>query len=444
MELKFKRFIFLLLTAFFCCNAATALVQAQDQNLKGLWHVYGVEEKGTLFFLIYDGEQSRVYDPDWKRVETSLQIEGDTLRFELPQVHYRHKVEARFKDGALTGTYLRPHPQYPWKGKMQSHRVTNDPDWDPWSFLTEARGSVINPWPQILKEAPTTDLAAFRDYWTENIEPRYYALFTHSLYANASTFFLPQIRTQAIEQLYAIISQERDEIEPLVEDFKSQVSEVFADLKEQYSWMRIPGIVFPLLQEETYDFTVRVVNVQSSNSRPFLIFNAKWMAENLSGPQTRYLLAQGMLEFEHESRHGIANFLRNAVARRGIVAYLASKLDYSDSPVDYLFQPQGASEEDLNAAFARFMQTFAQNFNMHVNRVDFHPFRDENRASAYLFAYGFAVKMSDRFSDEQLALEFDYERLPKEMAAYAQGLKARPAVAKPAENTASQPGRGAK
>ncbi|HSR68950.1 MAG TPA: hypothetical protein VLU25_13515 [Acidobacteriota bacterium] len=432
MNRQLKRISSLVGAAVLGALSLLAPAHAEDQpdQRSGLWHAYNEENSSTLFFLVYNGVQSKLYDADWNRTTTTFQVEDGTLTFAVPGGRPQ-KVEARFEEGKLKGVLEMRHVQFTARYEFQAIHVSDDPDWEPWAFLKEAEASVIVSWMKTLEKAPLDDFSSFQAYWREEVEPRYYSLLTHALYGSETGIFFTHLRQEAIKTVFADLKERGEQIKQLADTFKELVKQSADDLRQLYPFLEIPGQVVPILGRQPFDFQIRILS-PIGTPRFLLFFDLNWMAEELERQQVRYQIAQGLVAFDHVIHRPHPPFFRNEFVVRGIAAYLASRLDYSDSASAYLFQPEGLSQEKRLEAFKRFGAEFGRAFDKRPNEVSLSEFfSGEHRASSYLFGYGFAAQMANRFSERELVRLFDYGRVTDELRAYMRLLKEPPDPSKP-------------
>ncbi len=426
-----QSFRLLSLTAIMACIVLT--VQAETQR-QGLWHAVDQRTGTTFFFLVFNDQQSRLYGPNWERVNTTVKVDGDALKFDYPKGLVTHKVEAKFEGGQLKGTFLRPHPQSPWKFEWKGRKVSNQADWDPWAFLEESKGGAINMLAGLVEAGPFENEEQLLKYWDQEVEPRYYPIMTHSVYTGTLGSFTAKNRELVRSQLFKHLQPRWKKLEAYSDSFDKQVAQVSTDLKKLYPWLQWKGHLVASLSLDAYDYRYRSLGVSRGHERPIMSIAADWVADNLSPLQAKYLLAQGALTLAHIPRHGFGPHLRTVIAQRGMASFLAAKLDYSDKPEDYVFQ-RPAEVEELVQNFADFAAKLKKHF-MDRSHISNEFFLSEHRSSSYRFAFGFVRMLSQRFEPQDLVFNFQYDRLREEMVAYTRSLKSLPTVSREQEKKA--------
>ncbi|MEE8586743.1 MAG: hypothetical protein V3T83_18025, partial [Acidobacteriota bacterium] len=314
---------------------------AAGSGREGLWHALEKENGSTLFYLVYSEKEMRAYSVDWERVHTKFDVSDDSnlIRFRIPVGTTHHQVEVRFDgQGRVSGKYTRPHVQFTWDMEWSARHVSTDPDWQPWGFLKEARGGVIDMAGEVIRGGPFEDEKQFAAFWEQHIEPRYYPLLCATAYYDLSQPDFLKARQGMLSAYYADLKENWEKLGAFSKGFAAIQGQVVKDLKKLYPWLKRPGYLVAGLSSGKAEYAYAALPARSVNPKRFLLLDAAWASASLNETQLRYLTAQMLLTLEHLSFHPRDGSIRAEFLHRGIAAYLASRLDYSKDPKDFLFQ----------------------------------------------------------------------------------------------------------
>ncbi len=414
-------------------------ILAASSDRDGLWHALEKENGSTLFYLVYSEDEIRAYNADWGRVTTKFEVSDNLIRFRIPVGATYHRVEVRFEEnGQFAGKYVRPHPQFNWEMEWTARHVSPDPGWEPWGFLKSARAGVVNLTESVVAGGPFKNEKQFIAFWEKNIEPKYYLLLSTTAFYDLTEPNFRKTRQRVLADYYATLKKGWDKLESFSKSFAPMHKQVVADLKKLYPWLNLSGFTVSALSPGNAEYSYMALPAKSANPKRFLLLDAGWISSNLSGTQMRYLTAQMLLKLEHLSRHPRSGSIRAEFLHRGVASYMASQLDYSKDPKDFLFQKDG-DEGDQQKAYRAFALHLSKNFKEQAHRVRKDFFLGDHRASSYLFAFDFVRVLAKRFEIRDLLYRFPYDRLRPEMVAYIRSAKevpklpaAEPATAKSA------------
>ena len=413
---------------------------AASSSRDGLWHALEKENGSTLFYLVYSDEEIRAYTADWGRVNAKFEVSDNMIRFRIPVGTTHHLVEARFEgDGRVAGKYTRPHTQDTWDMEWTARHVSPDPDWEPWGFLKGARAGVVNLAESVISGGPFENEKQFVAFWEKNIDPRYYVLLSSTAYYDLAQPDFQKARRRMLSEYYGTLKENWHKLESFSKSFASMQEKVVKDLKKLYPWLKLSGYLVPGLSPGKAEYAYMALPAGSVNPKRFLVLDAAWISSHLSDTQRRYLTAQMLLTLEHLSSHPRNGSIRAEFLHRGLAAYMASGLDYSKDPKDFLFQVE-RDEGQRETAYRAFALQLSKHFKAKAFRVRKDFFLGDHRASSYLFAYDFVGKLAERFELQLLLHRFPYDRLRFEMVAYIRSVKeipklaaTDPAPAKPAQ-----------
>ena len=389
-----------------------SLAAAKDYH--GLWQAIADSSESNMFFLVLGADSHRLYDGDWKRIHRAkIRIDDSgNLKMEFRQGVISIFVNGKFENGSLKGNWVRPHPQVKvdlsWKGR----RISKDADWQPWAFLHENKGRVINLLGAVLALDANLDEKGFRKSWTETIEPRFFALLTHSLYADGQGFYREELRRERVGKVLKVIKERRKELDELAGKFASYEKDVVKRLFKHYPWLVFEGYVVPGFSLGAFDYKYVTVNSDDDRRklRRFMLFGSDWMAGSLSEVQTRYLIAQGLLTLDHLRGTRPDVTIRSEIAQRGIAAFLSRKLNYSEDPSDYLFQKDLEAEE-RRREFQGVLKKVGTHFSRRTREVWREFFLSDDRPASYLLSFDFARTLAKVQEPKAMLQQFNYETL---------------------------------
>lgn len=400
-----------------------------SSDRQGLWHALEKENGSTLFYLVYSKDELRAYTSDWDRINAKFEVTEDLISFRIPVGTTYHIVEAHFdSDGSLSGKYTRPHVQDTWVMNWTALHVSPKTDWQPWDFLKESSGGSINMLESVLKGGPFESQEKFIAFWEKEIEPRYYPLLTVTSYYDP---FQPDFRKARLSKLagyYQTLKSSWQKLASFSEQSPQLVSGVASDLKKLYPWLTLPGHLVIGLSPGDVEYAYAALPVKSPNPRRFTLIDAGWAAADLNPVQSRYFIAQALLLMEQLATSRPDTSIRSAFFQRGVSAYMASRLKYSEDPKDFLYQKE-QDEPEREKAFRAFALELSKKFKDKALRVEKDFFMGQHRAASYLFAYDFARMLNRRFELQRLLHGFPYGRLRSEMVAHIEATKEVPQVA---------------
>lgn len=426
------RTLFLLaLGMVFSANAMAA------SGREGLWHALEKENGSTLFYMVFSEKEIRAYSSDWERINTKFDVSSGLIRFRIPVGTEYHQVEARFENGGLSGSYVRPHVQFTWKMNWTAHRVHSRPDWDPWGFAGASRGGVINLLADVIGGGPFQSEAQFTSFWEEKIDPLYYPLLVTTAYYDPAQPDFRKARQKMLSEYYRDVKANWEKLAAFSKNFPALKARVSKDLAKLYPWMKNPGNLVMGLSPGNAEYAYAALPLKSANPRRFMVLDSAWACTSLNETQTRYFTAQVLLVLEHLLTNVPDTSIRSEFLQRGLAAFLASRLTYSQDPKDYLYQmEQGQPEREK--AFRAFALELSKKFKEQAFRVRKDFFLTDLRPSSYLFAYSFVQKLAQRFNPEEMLRGFPYDRLRGEMVAFIRSTKEVPQLTRADAETPSQ------
>jgi len=287
----------------------------------GVWHATDDKTGATSFFLYFEGEESRVFNADWIEVTSGFKLEEDRFQFKAPFKTYGIKIAGHLRDGKMSGTWQIPHPQFPMQGTWTSELLFHAKDWKPWGFLS-SKSQVVDLVGAIGRGKPFKDDVAFLKFWSDEIEPAFFTLLSHSLYSNGESGYDPDLRRSRPKEVFALIQSEDGNLWKRDEDFSHQISGILSDLQKQYPWMKPKSPICNVLSLGYFDFRLTKVGTTS-----LLLFGADWMAQNVKEKEKRRLLAEGLICSFHSAYLGLPAQLATEFFYRSVANNLLEKAE---------------------------------------------------------------------------------------------------------------------
>lgn len=396
------------------------------QPKTGLWHLVNKDGGATLAYIAIDDAGLRVWDQEWARRKTEVRQTDPTLDLSIEDINNRIELKGELRGEQGSGTLVKPHPQFPLTLEWEARLVAPGSDWEPWSFLMEGDSAAVNIFESAVQARNHLGSAqAFERFWNAEVESKYYALLTRTLYADDLGIYQDAMRKSALSSLREAIRNHAAEWESAAQQLPGEFKEASDRIKQKYPQLDLSGrvVVVPSLGEFDYRY-VRLKTTYSphpdrspTQSRHFLYFAGDWLAAHpLGEAQRRSLIEQSVVCLALGTQMAVPQgSLRAEIAQRGIAAMLTA--DISDSPnLDaVLFQPSDRSTEEVVADFAGFRKRLIKDFNERGQAVVRDFFLGESRASAYRFAFYFARDLHRKYSLQELVAQFPYDKLREDM-----------------------------
>ncbi len=341
-----------------------------------LWHAVDDKTGDTSFFLYYDQDSSRVFNADWVEVDSGFVIEGGKFRFEAPFKTYGIKISGQLSQDRMRGDWRIPHPQFPIVGAWSAEKLFVAENWSPLGFA-ESEGQLVDLVLPVAKGQPFKDYSTFLTFWRKEIEPRFFALLSHSLYANGDSGYDRALRDSRPKEVYDLFQSREESLVKQAGYLDREMPKVLADLQESYPWIKLSVPVCGVVSLGYYDFKILTVGETS-----LLLFGTDWMAEKLKESEARRLVAEALICSFHSSHLGAPAQVASEFFYRSVASHLIqqAKLFGVDAQLD-----SGASAEEMAALKEQLR-------------------RDLLLSSALFFPTYF--KGSNRFQTYQLCLEF--------------------------------------
>lgn len=403
---------------------------------QGLWHALEKKSGSTLFYMVYSDKEIRAYSADWERINTKFEVSDNVIRFRIPIGVEFHRVEARFDEGGLSGTYVRPHVQDTWTMEWTGRHVNSQGDWDPWQFTNAATGGIINLLADVISGGPFESEDQFTSFWKEKIDPLYYPLLVTTVYNDPFNLDFRKARQQKLSEYYRDLKANWKKLAAFAKSYPTVEAQVVKDLTKLYPWFNNPGYLVMGLSPGNTEYSYSALPLKGVNPRRFMLLDTNWVSTRLNDTQARYLTAQALLTLEHMVTNRPDTSIRAEFLQRGLTAFLAARLPYSQDPKDFLYQ-EDQEPTAREKAFRAFALEFSKKFKQQAFRVRQDFFLSDLRSSSYLFAYSFVQMLSKRFNPEEMLRGFQYERLRDEMAAFARSTKEVPQLAQAGSGTPS-------
>jgi hypothetical protein len=288
---------------------------------EGLWHATDDKAGDTSFFLIYRGEDSRVFNADWIEIDSKFKLEEEGFRFEAPYKAWGMKIWGNLCEGKMQGKWHTPHPQFRVEGAWSAECIFEAGNWDPWAFL-QPNKQIIDLVEAVRQGMPFEDYPAFLSHWKKVIEPRFFALLTHTVYSQGGRRYQPRLRETRPKEIYDLFRVKHGLLLKRNKNLADAIPNAMALLKEQYPWLKPEIPVCSLFSFGAFDF-----KYQKVGRNPFLLFGTDWISQSLTEEETKRLAAEGLVYSRHCSILGPSTQVGREILYRGVAALLLEDVD---------------------------------------------------------------------------------------------------------------------
>lgn len=306
-----------------------------DAGRVGLWHAFETGQHQSMLFLVVGHDQIHCYSRQWEPLGDPVPLPGGRFEVKLTLPGQGLVVSGRFEDGVWRGSWLRPHAQFEIKGEWVARRISSDPDWKPWDFVSRAEEGFIDLSATLRARSGGTP-EEFEAFWRERVEGEFYALLTQLLYADDLGNYQEALRKERVRAVYDFASRSPAGSRG---DFRALLDRVKARLQEVYPWLSADGVVlfFPSAGQVNYrSFSVWL----EEEARPVLLVAADWLW-SLPEDERVERLGEALLYFSQPTP---VLAMGPDIAKRGIASFLARRLAGSLEPDSADAESEGAEE----------------------------------------------------------------------------------------------------
>lgn len=378
----------------------------------GLWHAENITVARTFFYMVYDGKQVRLYDQGWKLLKVPVKIEGAAFEARLPFAPYGLNVTGHYQGGELKGKWREKTAQGNYDGVWSARRVVADGSWNPFAaFSSKKTGQLVDISGVLANDLPFKSFSEFETSWNKQIESKYYAALSVPLYHVEDVYYMPKVRTDRLKKIYSSLQANAKGFKKTSSRLARLIPETRVAVSKHYSWIFPDAVAVSLPTGGLFDIAFGEVG----GRKALIFFSTDWLEESSDGA-LKSLIAQGMIYQQQRRTNLMSPNLLFETARRGIAAYLASKVFPHDS-LETLLDVKTAELKRAQEQRSAFRQEFLKNRRRDSRRVFSKYFLSGDRASTLLLGYEFARMLSKRYRPQEM-LQISGDRLRREFLAF--------------------------
>lgn len=264
---------------------------------QGLWQGIDGETGFTSFFLMIREDSAELYNALWVQLpEDQIRIEGNQISF---QFLYKRRswmpMQGEMRSGTLTGRWERFHPQFEIKGNWHAVRITSAPGWQPWEFMEKVNNDTLDLAGLVAEGMPYAGFEAFRSYWNQHIEKRFFPLLVSSLYADQEGLFRESLKESRLRKVFDSLTKDPDGFQHSSRDLAENAAVIKSQLEEAYPWLAIDKTMVIGVSGGDFDFKVAALGPGHS----FIYISSDWLNTQPDEVSPREYLAQGLIYGQH-------------------------------------------------------------------------------------------------------------------------------------------------